>query len=752
MITLPRRRQRRVILGVAVAGIGFQLFHLAEHTVQMVMWILHPQRAPFMSSWAHEASQILGRVDQTRASETTIVAARGMEYLHLVGNLVFLAGVGALWRFAQGYRSAQAQATRALWVQCAHVAEHVVLVASLLIVGRPVGLSTGFGLLDGTRLSTFRVWWHGGVNLLATVMCVVAVLALWSAVTERELAGRPIRLMRPVAATMLIPLALALVVGQPSGFATAGHAGHDLADDIEGFHLVDVAAQVGLDVQHSAFRWDVTMDPVAMMGGGACWLDVDRDGWLDLFVTDTWSDGEWGLWNSQGALPSTRVFRNAGGVFEERTEQWSAGIPARANGCVAADFDDDGFTDLYVTTARENLMLWNDGGEGFVEGAQDAGVDAYGWHTGAAAGDIDGDGRMDLVVAGYADMNSPVTDASTGFPNTFAPVADLVYLNRGVDESGRSVFEDVAVELGVEPDGPEYGLGVVLVDLDDDGDLDLYVANDTQANRLYLNDYTQSGALTLRDVSEQSGADDPNSGMGIALGDTNGDALPELVVTNLAGQGHATLSMIEAGATPTFVSESGAVRAAGLESTGWGAAFADFDRDGHLDLLLASGAIPIESLQSASEPVAIFCNLDGEGDGAGFVNSSEAVGLDAIDPRNGRAVALADYDNDGDVDAVVTAIGQPLVLLENRGAPGWSVTIDPGVPDPGMRVSVELSNGTTIDRHTMAGESWLSSHDPRLTIGFADGVEVARVVVTRSNGDVATFNDVEPGTVVHVAG
>lgn len=751
MIGTPQRRRIGLVLSVAVAGVLFQVIHLGEHTVQMAMWVRHPQRAPWMSPWAHEGSLRLGQVDAGRSSETTIAVARGMEYLHLLGNLIFLCGVVALWILARSYRCARSQTRRALVVQGLHVGEHVVLVTTLVLFGRPVGMSTGFGLLEGTQLSTFRVWWHGGVNLLATAVCVGAIVALWSGVKRRVQTRAARRIALPVVATLSLPVVLALAFGQSAGPAAADHSAHETIDERVGFHLVDVAVSVGLDVESSAFHWDVTMDPVAMMGGGVCWIDVDRDGWLDLFVTDTWSDGEWGMWNSAGALPTTRIFRNIGGTFEEYTSQWSAGFAARANGCVAADFDSDGFTDLYVTTARENLLLWNSGGAGFEEGAGAAGVDAYGWHTGVAAGDIDGDGRIDLAVAGYADLNAPVSDASTGFPNTFAPVRDLIYLNKGPDAAGRPVFDDIAGTLGVEPAGAEYGLGVVLVDVDVDGDLDLYVANDTQPNRLYLNESSGSGGVRFRDVSAQSGADDPNSGMGIAAGDTNGDALPDLLVTNIAGQGHASLRSVRptGGPDPAFSPSDDSVHRNGLDATGWGASFGDLDRDGQIDVLVATGAIPITTLSESSGSVAFFCGLDRAD---GFRDASADAGLDSLDARNGRGLSLADYDNDGDLDAVVTSIGQPLALLENRGSSGQWISIDPGPPDPGMRVVVELSDGTTIERQAMAGGSWLSSQDPRLHVGYADGVTIDRVVVTNSAGDTLQLTDVASATTIDLAG
>ncbi len=731
------------------AALIVQSIHVSEHIAQMAMWIRYPGRPPWMSDWATDISRWLGGVRLDRNAESSLAMARGMEYLHLIGNLVFLIGAILLWHHTKPEGPARRWARATVALQGLHVIEHIALTITILTTGRAVGLSTTFGALDGTRLSTYRVWWHGLVNLAATALCVLALASL----RMRSRAGaswiRPSTILPgALIACFTVPFLVAVVAGTSTTAATASRiAHHDApADVIRGALLVDVASDVGLSVTHSAFRWDVTMDPVAMMGGGLCWLDVDGDGWLDLFVTDTWSDGEWGLWNAAGGLPTTRIFANLGGRFEERTEEWGAGHEIRANGCVAADFDRDGWTDLYVTTARDNLLLWNQAGTGFVEGASLAGADAYGWHTGVAAGDIDGNGFVDLVVAGYADLNRARPEASTGFPNTFEPVADLVLMNRGPSERGRVSFE--AVDAGLESSGPEYGLGVSLVDVDGDVDLDLLIANDTQPNRLYLSESPGGHRdLLFRDISAASGANDRGSGMGIAVGDVTADERPDIVVTNLEGQGHAAL----ASTGPLAFRQRGfpTVSDVGLRSTGWGVSFGDIDLDGDLDLLMANGDIPIQDLTAAGEALTYLENI-GTSSEPRFTVATTRVGLDAIPSVNGRAVALADYDNDGDLDAAISAIGQPLLLLSNLQDGGNWLLVDAGTPVPGMRVRAELANGLVLARSAVAGSSWLSSEDPRIHLGLGDAEVIDRLYILVPGCDEHVIENAAAGQILRV--
>lgn len=517
----------------------------------------------------------------------------------------------------------------------------------------------------------------------------------------------------------------------------------------EGPHrFVDVAGEVGLDFRHGAFNWEAGADPVAMMGGGLCWIDYDRDGWMDLYVVNSYAESEWADWQDVGGLPRNALFHNEGGTFTDVSDGSGADLEMRGNGCVAADLDGDGWMDLYVTSARFNALLWNDGDGTFAEGAEAAGVDAYQWQAAVAAGDLNGDGRNDLVVSGYLDLNNRIESATQGFPNTQFPMPDLVYLNEGNEGDDRPTFREVGDEVGLNAMGYEYGLGVVLTDIDRDGDLDAYIANDTQPNRLYLNEAADTTVGFRMVERSDAGADDPNAGMGVASGDVDGDGRFDLFITTHIGQIHAAYRNLTDQSGPAFeklVPEFG-IDEFGVDNTGWGVNWIDLDLDGDLDLVLAYGDVPVLDLEADRAPLQVFVNTGGEP--AMFEDATEALGFGDVPEQIWRGSAAADYDNDGDLDLAVVPIGERLVLLENTAPPGRWVVVVPDPFEPGTVVSVD--DGTTTQvREAIAGSGWLSSDDPRFVFGVGDESADLRVTLTWPDGSLSEMT-VPPNTAVVV--
>jgi ASPIC and UnbV/FG-GAP-like repeat len=524
--------------------------------------------------------------------------------------------------------------------------------------------------------------------------------------------------------------------------------------------FTDVASEVGIDFRQGSFRWDVTPDPAAMMGAGVCWLDYDEDGWLDLFAVNSYALAETDRWEQEeGGLPRSALFHNVGGTFVDVSSGSGADLAIRGSGCVAADFDLDGHTDLYVTSATVGELLWNEGDGTFTAGAEEAGAQAFGWYAGAAVGDVDGNGWPDLFLAGYANVNAPIEGATQGFPNTKLGVRDLLYLNEGGGGNGRAVFREVGAEAGLEVVGFEYGLGAVFSDLDLDGDLDLYVANDTKPNRLYENVGWPGGVAAdpsglgfrFEELAARAGAADPNAGMGVAEADYDGDGLPDLFVTNARDQVHAVYrGQLSELVAPSFADVRADLGADLGGSTGWGVSFGDLDLDTDLDLFLVNGEVPVTTLAADAEPLEALGNLTAQGEPGRFEDVGAAVGLGAIGPMLARGSAVADFDNDGDLDVAINSIGGPLALLRNDGATGHWLEVQLEGFHPGALVTATLPDGRELIREVRAGGSYLSSEDPRSLFGLGDTTTLTRLVVRWPGGRRTVLEDVAADQILHV--
>ena len=506
---------------------------------------------------------------------------------------------------------------------------------------------------------------------------------------------------------------------------------------LAGFTLTDVAKRAGLDFRQDDFRFGVTNDVHSMMGGGLCWLDYNNDGWLDLFAVNSYSDADVPAWNARGGLPRSALFENVGGRFVNVSARSNANVAVQGNGCVAADFNGDGRTDLLVTTNTYNVLLWNNGNGTFSNGTHAAGIDAFGtfgWHAGAAVADVNGDGRLDVFVSGYADVNAASRNSSGGFPLNYKAFPDLLYLNEGPDARGHSRFRDVAEQAGIEGGHVDHSLGAVFTDVNGDGRPDLYVANDLDPNRLYVDEPGGQLGFHFVEQGRSWAVADPNAGMGVAAEDYSGDGRPDLFVTNSRGQGHAAFRSTDA---PVFENaHSVFAPGIGAAATGWGASWVDLANNGPLDLVLANGAIPVTSLKKDAGTIQIIGNAGGR-----FADASRAVGLRPGPLVNGRGLAAADYDNDGRVDIAVNSIGGKLVLLHNSGSSGHWIEVGLAGLAPGALVTAVLPDGRRLVREVQAGSSYLSSEDPRVHFGLGKATKVSELIVRWPNGKVTRRRD-----------
>jgi hypothetical protein len=284
----------------------------------------------------------------------------------------------------------------------------------------------------------------------------------------------------------------------------------------------------------------------------------------------------------------------------------------------------------------------------------------------------------------------------------------------------------VTVEAGLTEE--ERTLGAVLSDIDGDGDLDLYVANDGHPNRLYENRPGGPLGVEFVDVTMDAGVGDSGSGMGIAAGDYDEDGGMDLFVSNWDVEFHALYRNESSGPELAFgfVTYRVGLAGFGVGQTGWGATWGDFDHDTDLDLLVVNGRVPMEGTERDEELVRLFGNLFSEGRPGELRDWTNRVELDRLGPLRARGSAVADFDNDGDLDVAVNQIGGDLVLLGNAGAiPGW-LSVEAVPADPGTVVTVELGDGRVLTRELRVGGSYLASEDPRahFGVGTRDVVDV----------------------------
>jgi len=491
------------------------------------------------------------------------------------------------------------------------------------------------------------------------------------------------------------------------------------------------------------------------MGGGVAMFDYDNDGRIDLFFTngahlkDPMPRGE--MPDKSDSKYWNRLYhQKADGTFADVTE--SAGVRGDwyGMGAAAADYDNDGYTDLFVTGYGGNQLYRNNGDGTFTDVTKNAGVAGGGWSSSAGWLDYDSDGRLDLFVGRYMEWDFDTGSLYCGetrpgyrafcHPDNFRGVTNILYRQRA-DGS----FEDVSTRAGVANSGGK-ALGVAFGDFDNDGLTDIFVANDSVRQSLYHN----KGDGTFEDIAVISGSGyDENgktyAGMGIDVGDYDNDGFMDVFITTLSTETYP-LYHNDHDLTFTYATNSAGVGQITLLYSGWGTRFVDVDNDGWRDLFVAQGHV-LDTIEKSNpylkyrQPPLLMMNT-----GKGYANASASAGSAFAAPVNGRGAAFGDLNNDGQVDVVVATLDSaPLVLRNNGSKNRWlgisllgSKSNRNGI---GARISVIDDTGRRqiLDAHTCS--SYLSSNDPRVLIGLGKATKVNKLEVKWPSGMVQTVTE-----------
>ncbi len=517
--------------------------------------------------------------------------------------------------------------------------------------------------------------------------------------------------------------------------------------------LVDVTEKTGIKFTHVA-------DPdkkyiVESMGGGVLILDYDRDGWPDIYFTNA-PTVAMALKNqpARGAL----YHNNHDGTFTDVTDKAGVATPCFAMGGAVGDYNNDGWPDMVITCLGHTILYRNNGDGTFTDVTKQAGIDDPRWSTGAAFGDYDNDGFVDLMVTRYVDFqltdlpqfgSSPTCkyrgiDVQCG-PRGLRGAGDSLYHN-----NGDGTFTNVSKQAGVDDPRGYYGLGVLWSDFDNKGRPDIYVADDSTPKYLYRND----GGGKFTDIGLESGtavsADGSEQGsMGIALGDYNHTGLPSLYVTNFADE-YNVLYVNQGGYDFRDVSYDSGVAVAALPWVKWGTAFFDLDNDGWLDLISVNGQVypQVDQLPSGAryrQPKNLFMN---QRNGT-FCDAETEAGPALQVPRVSRGLAIADLDNDGNVDVVIADLDGEPMILHNQGLPGkhWVSFELAGTKSNRLAIGARLkivAGGMTQTAEIFSGGSYLSNHDFRVHFGLNDATKIDSLEIRWPSGKVEMIKDLKP--------
>jgi hypothetical protein len=521
--------------------------------------------------------------------------------------------------------------------------------------------------------------------------------------------------------------------------------------------FVDIAEKVGITLMNicGGAQKDYIVEA---NGNGAAFLDYDNDGEVDVLIVN----GSTIEHHNKGGDPMVALYRNVGGHFVDVTDSAHLRKNGWGVGSCIADYNNDGFPDVYITAYGPNVLFRNNGDGTFTDLTASAGVGDARWGTGCAFGDYDRDGSVDLYVANYVSfdekivrprgandlcryMGADVFCGPVGLPGQ----PDVLYHN-----NGDGTFTDVTAKAGIR-DPNYYGFGVIFSDLDNDGWPDIYVANDSQPNLLFRNNrngtFSEAGLSSGAALNEAGRA---QSGMGVAVGDYDGNGLPDIFVTNFARD---TNTLYKNLGNMFFVDStvSAGLGEISLPYLGWGASLADFDNDGRPDIFVANGQVypQVDRLnvgQKYFQRKELYRNL-----GNGKFEEIGRASPDFMIGKSSRGAAVADSDDDGDLDILVININDRPSFYRNDGGNRnhWVGFHLEGTRSNrsaiGARVEIEAGGRRQVS-YVLSGGSYLSQNDLRVHFGLGDDARVDRVRIRWPNGNSEERGPVEADRVIMI--
>jgi hypothetical protein len=506
--------------------------------------------------------------------------------------------------------------------------------------------------------------------------------------------------------------------------------------------FVDVAAKAGITLMNIC--GGASKDYIVEANGnGAAFFDYDNDGNMDVLIVNGSTLDNY----KKGGDQMVALYKNKGGTFVDVTRE--AGLAKRGwgMGVCAGDYNNDGYQDLYITAYGSAVLFRNNGNGTFTDVTREAGVTNVHWSTNCAFGDYDRDGHLDLYVANYMTFDEKIVPKRGKDPKCKFLGIDVFCGPQGLQgepdvlfhNNGNGTFTDVTKSAGIK-DPNYYGFGVQFSDFDNDGWPDIYVANDGNPNLLFHNNrngtFSEMGVLSGAGLNEAGRA---QSGMGVAVGDYDGNGLFDIFVTNFANDTNTLYQNLGKMLFADVTSPAG-LGEVSLQYLGWGTGLEDFDNDGLPDIFVANGHVypqvdAFETGQHYAQRKELYRNL-----GGGKFKEIGRESADLVIPKSSRGAVFGDFDNDGNMDVLVINMNDRPSLFHNEGGTQnhWITMRLKGTRSNrdaiGARVEI-LAGGKTQVSEVRSGGSYLSNNDVRIHFGLGSASKVERIRIRWPNGN-----------------